>query len=88
MDLQKIQYADIWETHSDGLAKAVRDRLKKLGIRKKLKVVWSSERPSKSALTLTNEIACKVSSYGTVSFLPAVFSRYLASFVIRKISER
>ena len=88
MDLQKIQYADIWETHSDGLAKAVRDRLKKLGIRKKLKVVWSSEQPSKSALTLTNEIACKVSSYGTVSFLPAVFGCYLAAFVIRKISER
>lgn len=88
IDIQKIQYADIWETHSDGLAKAVRDRLKKLGIRKKLKVVWSSEQPSKSALTLTNEIACKVSSYGTVAFLPAVFGCYLAAFVIRKISER
>ena len=88
LDPSQIQFADIWKTHSDGLAKAVRDRLKKMGIRSKLPVVWSSEAPRRESVVLTNEIANKRSSYGTVSYLPAIFGLMLAAHVIRQISKQ
>lgn len=88
LDPSQIQFADLWKTHSDGLAKAVRDRLKKMGIRSKLPVVWSSEAPRRESVVLTNEIANKRSSYGTVSYLPAIFGLMLAAHVIRQISKQ
>lgn len=84
IDPTKIQLVDISDTYHDGLAKAVRGKLKERGIRKGLRVVWSSEQANKSALMLLNE-RNKVSSYGTISYIPAIFGCMLASDVIRKL---
>ena len=87
LDPTQIRYADISETFHDGLARAVRQRLKKAGITKGVKVVFSTEQPRRSALTLTNEIANKVSSFGTVSWLPSIFGLYLAAYAVNSLSR-
>ncbi len=88
LDPSKVRYADIWDTYNDGLAKAVRSRLKAAGIRKRLPVVWSEELPVRESVMLTDEIANKRSSYGTVSYLPAVFGCMLGAYVIRKLTGK
>ncbi len=84
IDPSKIQLVDIANTYHDGLAKAVRSRLKERNIRKGLPVAWSSEQANKSSLMLLNE-RNKVSSYGTISYIPTIFGCMLASYVIRKL---
>lgn len=86
IDPSVIRYADIEDTYNDGLAKVVRTRLRKLGLRRGLKVVWSPEPPSVSSLMMTSETQNKRSSYGTVSYMPCMFGCMLAAYVIRKIS--
>ena len=41
-DITQIRFADIWDTYHCGLSKAVRKRLQKLGIKRKLPVVFST----------------------------------------------
>ena len=88
IDASKVRYADLWETYNDGLAKVVRTRLKAEGIRRKLPVVWISEMAETAAVILTDEIANKRSSYGTVSYLPAIFGCMLGAYVIRKLTGK
>ena len=42
-DITQIRFADIWDTYHCGLSKAVRKRLQKLGVKRKLPVVFSTE---------------------------------------------
>jgi len=46
LDPTKIEITDIWKTYNDGLAKKFRSELKKVGFKKKLDVVFSSELPN------------------------------------------
>ena len=87
IDPTKVHYADLWATHSDVLARAVRERLKQRGLRRALPVVWSSEQPRRNALIMTDEIEGKRSSYGTVAYLPAMFGLMLGAQVIRKLTQ-
>lgn len=86
IDPTKIGYFDISETREDGLARAVRQRLKKAGIRKPLKVVASKEAPCRRAVIELEE-QNKRSSYGTIISIPAIFGIYLANHVIMKLTE-
>ncbi|WP_455497625.1 tRNA threonylcarbamoyladenosine dehydratase [Coprobacter sp.] len=88
IDPTRIAYADISETFHCSLAKAVRKRLKDAGIKKGLKVVFSSEQPDRNAIIRTDEERNKKSTVGTVSYLPAIFGCYLAAYVIRKLSQK
>ena len=85
MDPSKICIDDISKSHSCGLAKAVRTRLRELGIYKGLPVVFSSELPDKKAIIFTENEQNKLTTTGTVSYMPAIFGCYLASYVIRNI---
>ncbi len=85
-DPAAVHYADISETRDDGLAKAVRQRLRKERGRARLKVVCSSEVPHSHAIIQLNE-RNKRSSYGTTAIVPSVFGIYLASHVIDKLSN-
>lgn len=80
----KVCVGDLWETAEDGLARVVRQRLKKSGMRRPLKVVWSREAPRQRSVIQLEE-RNKRSSYGTLATVPAVFGIYLASVVIDKI---
>ena len=84
-DITQIRFADLWETYHCGLSKAVRQRLKKMGIRRKVPVVFSTEQADSHAVLLTDDEQNKKSTCGTVSYLPAVFGCYLAEYVIRHL---
>lgn len=84
-DLSKIQFADLWDTYHCGLSKAVRKRLQKMGPRRKLPVVFSTEQADTNAILLVNNEKNKKSTAGTVSYMPAVFGCYLAQYVIEHL---
>ncbi|WP_300699167.1 tRNA threonylcarbamoyladenosine dehydratase [Bacteroides sp.] len=84
-DITQVRFADIWETYHCGLSKAVRKRLQKMGIKRKLPVVFSTEQADPNAVLLTEDEMNKKSTCGTVSYMPAVFGCYLAEYVIKRI---
>ncbi len=45
-DPSKIEYKSIWDTYNDPFIRKIRYELKKLGFKKKFKVIFSSEKPS------------------------------------------
>ncbi|GBU07710.1 tRNA threonylcarbamoyladenosine dehydratase [Bacteroidales bacterium] len=85
VDLSQIMITDISKTYQCALARHVRKRLKALGYDKGLPVVFSPERVEKSAIILVDDELNKVSSAGTISYIPAVFGCYMASYVIGNI---
>lgn len=84
-DITQVRFADIWETYHCGLSKAVRKRLQKMGIKRKLPVVFSTEQADPNAVLLTEDEMNKKSTCGTVSYMPAVFGCYLAEYVIKRL---
>lgn len=84
-DITQIRFADLWDTYHCGLSKAVRKRLQKMGIRRKLPVVFSTEQADPKAVLLTDDELNKKSTCGTVSYMPAVFGCYLAEYVIKRL---
>lgn len=83
---EKAGYFDLWETREDGLARAVRQRLRQQGLRRPLRVVASTEAPRRSAV-IELDSPNKRSSYGTVAAVPATFGILMASHVINKLIE-
>ena len=84
-DITQIRFADLWDTYHCGLAKAVRTRLKKEGLRRPLPVVFSTEQAVRQAVITVEGEQNKKSTAGTISYMPAVFGCYLAEYVIRKL---
>ena len=84
-DITQIRFADLWDTYHCGLAKAVRTRLKKAGMRKSLPVVFSTEQADRRAVITVDDERNKKSTAGTISYMPAVFGCYLAEYVIRHL---
>ena len=83
-DPTKVSVADIANTYHCSLAKVIRKRLRHMQINRKLPVVFSSEPVNKEAIVLANE-KHKKSTVGTISYMPAIFGCYLASYVIRNL---
>lgn len=84
-DITQVCFADIWDTYHCGLSKAVRKRLQKMGIKRKLPVVFSTEQADPKAVLLTKDEMNKKSTCGTVSYMPAVFGCYLAEYVLKRL---
>lgn len=85
-DITKIQISDISKSYNCTLAKAVRKRLGKLGIKKGFKVVFSSELPDEKAVLMVQE-ENKVSTVGTISYMPATFGNFIAFHVLTALSN-
>lgn len=86
MDPSQVKIADISKSEYCRLAKMVRKRLHKLGVKRGITVVYSTEKVVDSAVVLTkDEESNKNSTVGTISYMPAVFGCFLASFVIREL---
>lgn len=85
-DITKIQIADISKSYNCTLAKAVRKRLGKMGIRKGFKVVFSSELSDENAVMMVEEMN-KVSTVGTISYMPATFGNFIACHVLRTLTS-
>lgn len=88
MDPSLVRIADISKTEYCALAKAVRQGLAKEGIRKGLPVVFSTEPANKASIIPTEGEKYKKSTTGTISYLPAVFGCFLASYVIRELTKQ
>ena len=85
MDPTMIRVVDISKTYNCNFAQQVRKNLKKEGIYKGIKAVFSTEEQLKESLMLTDGSNYKKSAYGTMSYLPAVFGATCASVVIRDL---
>lgn len=88
LDPSLIRVADIADTYQCKLAFFIRKRLHKLGVRTGFKAVFSSEIVPKECIVI-NEVQeqNKLTTVGTISYMPAMFGCYAASVVIRDIIE-
>ena len=84
-DPVKIAVSDISETTDCTLARILRKRLHRLGIREGFTAVYSPEVIDKSKVVPTNGEQNKASIVGTVSYMPAAFGIACASVVIRDL---
>ena len=84
-DPAKVKIDDISKTTYCPLAKAVRTRLHKLGVKRGVTVVYSTEEACKESVIETDE-KYKRSTTGTISYMPALFGLMLASVVIRELA--
>ncbi len=82
IDASKVVITKLSQTRDCPLAKYVRKRLKKMGVKKNLKVVYSHEIPDKSSIRYTDGSNFKKSFYGTISYIPALFGLMAANAVI------
>ncbi len=82
MNIEKVKIADISKTYNCGLARMVRKRLYRVGIRKGFEVVFSTEKIIKEAI-ITEPSENKKTTVGTISYMPAVFGLYCASVAIK-----
>ena len=85
-DPSQVRIADISKTSSCALAKAVRKRLRGMGISKGIPAVFSTEMANPDAIIEIDNEQCKRSTAGTVSYMPAIFGCYLASYVINQLT--
>lgn len=83
-DPAQIRVADIKKTYQCKLAHAIRKRLHKMGISEGFQAVFSPEDVPDHAIRI--EVGeNKLSTVGTVSYMPALFGAWAASVVIREL---
>lgn len=82
-----VAQADLSKSYNCALARALRKRLRKLGISRDLPVVFSSELPDESAVIEISGEQCKRSTAGTISYMPAIFGIYLSAYVLEHIKK-
>jgi tRNA threonylcarbamoyladenosine dehydratase len=87
LDPSYISVADISKTYNCPFAQQIRKQLKTAGIRKGVKVVFSSEPADRNSIMRTDGSNFKKSAYGTISYLPAIFGATAASVVIRDLIQ-
>lgn len=85
-DITKISIADISKSYNCALAKAVRKRLSKVGVKKGFTVVFSSEIADANAVELCQE-QNKVSNVGTIAYMPATFGNFIACHVLSQLAK-
>ncbi|WP_418262597.1 ThiF family adenylyltransferase [Flavobacterium faecale] len=83
MVASKVVVKDISKTDVCPLAKVVRKRLKKMGVSKGVKAVFSIEKPDYDSVKKTDGSNFKKSFYGTNSYMPGLFGLHAAETVIR-----
>ncbi|GLB58321.1 tRNA threonylcarbamoyladenosine dehydratase [Cytobacillus sp. NCCP-133] len=92
MDPTRFQIADIFKTHTDPIAKVIRTRLRKEGIRKGVPVVFSDESPiiirediRKTVGKDDAEIRKAKMPPSSNAFVPSVAGLVMASYVVRQL---
>ncbi|MCQ8103688.1 tRNA threonylcarbamoyladenosine dehydratase [Methylomonas sp. SURF-2] len=85
LDPTHLKVVDISKTYNCPFAQFIRIRLRKHGISRGVKVVFSPEVVNKDSLMYTDGSNYKKSAYGTISYLPAAFGGVCASVVVRNL---
>ncbi|MNN12017.1 tRNA threonylcarbamoyladenosine dehydratase [compost metagenome] len=95
MDPTKFQVTDISKTHMDPMARVIRTKLREDGIKKGVKVVFSTEPPVKPRQDVTEKIApagAKIRKAkqppASNSFVPPVVGLIMVSVAVRELLER
>ncbi len=83
IDPAKIEITDISKTYNCKLARGLRKKLHKLGIRKGFTAVFSPEEVPGESIELVEGEQNKKSNVGTISYMPPAFGCACASVVIR-----
>ena len=86
-DPSMVRIADIDETQKCKLARFVRKRLHRVGIRTGITAVYSLEETQVDSLMFTDGTNYKKSAFGTVPYMPAAFGGACASVVIRDLAK-
>lgn len=86
-DPLSVTISDISETTDCSLARILRKRLHRLGIREGFTAVYSPEEIDRSKIVPTCGEQNKASIIGTISYMPAAFGIACASVVIRDITK-
>lgn len=86
-DPLRIDIKDISETTDCPLARILRKRLHRLGVREGFTAVYSPEAPDKAKVIPVSGEPNKASVVGTISYMPAAFGIACASVVIRDLAE-
>ncbi len=86
VDPSKIQITDVSKTHTCGLARNMRQRLKKQRIHKGITVVFSTELPKEPGPMEEIEGARGRVVNGTASYMPGLFGLMLAGVVIKDLA--
>jgi tRNA threonylcarbamoyladenosine dehydratase len=85
-DPTRINISDISETTDCSLARILRKRLHRLGVREGFTAVYSPEGIDKTKVVPTDGEHNKASIVGTISYMPAAFGIACASVVIRDLA--
>lgn len=96
MDPTRFEVADISKTHMDPIARVIRQRLRKEGIHKGVKVVFSTEKPLKPREDVTQrivpedapEIRKAKQPPASNSFVPPVAGLIMVSEVVKDLLEQ
>lgn len=96
MDPTKFQVTDISKTHMDPMARVIRTKLREEGIRKGVKVVFSTEQPVKPRAEVTKKIVPENAPEirkakqppASNSFVPPVVGLIMVSVAVRELLER
>jgi tRNA A37 threonylcarbamoyladenosine dehydratase len=83
LDPSKIEITDISKTYNCKLARVLRKKLHKLGIRKGFTAVFSPEEVPGESIELIEGEQNKKSNVGTITYMPPAFGCACASVVIR-----
>lgn len=94
MDPTQFQVTDISKTHMDPMARVIRHKLREQGIKKGVKVVFSTETPVKPRADVTEKIApagAKIRKAkqppASNSFVPPVVGLIMVSVAVRELLE-
>ncbi len=85
-DPLQVSLSDISQTTNCPLARILRKRLHRLGIREGITAVYSPETVDKSKVVSSKGEPNKASTVGTISYMPALFGIACASVVIRDLA--
>ena len=85
MDPSLVLTGDISASYGCRLARFVRKRLSRMGIKKGFQIVFSPEEVDEKVIR-NEEQRNKKSTVGTISYMPPVFGCHLASIVIRELA--
>ncbi|ASS98738.1 tRNA threonylcarbamoyladenosine dehydratase [Geobacillus thermocatenulatus] len=94
MDPTRFRIADISETHTDPIAKVIRAKLRKEGIRRGIPVVFSDEKPVKIREDVRQVVGNDASPIrkakmppSSNAFVPSVAGLIMASYVMNRLLE-
>lgn len=85
LDPTRIEVTDLFKTHECPLAKMMRSRLRRRGIKKGIKAVFSSEIPQRPLPPEPTDTGRPRSVVGSISFIPSIFGLMMAGVIINDI---